>query len=503
MAYYYDPTPGPQQGGKYPVAVGPNYQKYGEQKGYIYDPYTDTYRPDPRAQQQVLEAQGLGPEKPQGLASVLLPTAAIIGGAELAKEVGSGAAEGFFGLIPSKESITGLFSGAPAATEAVPAALEASTAALPGASAGLSTAGAATAAAPYGTIQYGGEAVGTLAPTTAAAAPAGLLSLQGIGGAAGLAAGGYGMYNAYEKGDELGGALSGAGAGLGASMLGSALGIAAIPGLAPLAIGGGLIGLALGAFGGKPSTKEISRKRWGGLEKQGVASASAAYAANHPENDSGIWQEGKYKGEKWTFEKAVDLALTTPDDQANPFSLVYGNYKTFGNDWDSYSQEQKNKIIKQLASEGLYKGSKGDVVITNETRAREIKDLILAGKPVEAPAKAPKEEPKSKGPVLKSASAGTPMIGGVPSNVQLKPMTSLPSNATIPVRPIGGGVVPASPVQATPSQLDLLPPAPIAVVPTTQPNKPTFGSFVRNAGLLGVIPKERREMKGFYGPDYI
>jgi hypothetical protein len=45
-------------------APGPYYQYYGEQSGYIYDPYLDRYRPDPKAAQDYYENAGLAEKEP-------------------------------------------------------------------------------------------------------------------------------------------------------------------------------------------------------------------------------------------------------------------------------------------------------------------------------------------------------------------------------------------------------------------------------------------------------
>ena len=186
-----------------------------------------------------------------------------------------------------------------------------------------------------------------------------------------------GLYGAYTLGqnlmdnkkDPLGGAASGAA--LGASV-GSVL-----PGVGTL-IGGGIgavVGGLAGLFGTDKSTKERQAERWGELEKQGVANVGAAYQANHPQDDSGTWNSGKYSGQKWTFEKAQDLAKEDPTH----FLHVYGNYKTFGNDWNSYGVDKQKQIVGGLVNAGLYKSEKGDIQIKDENKAREIKDQILAG----------------------------------------------------------------------------------------------------------------------------
>ena len=188
---------------------------------------------------------------------------------------------------------------------------------------------------------------------------------------AGGALGAYGLATNLmdNKKDPLGGAASGAA--LGASV-GSFL-----PGVGTL-IGGGIgavVGGLAGLFGTDKSTKERQAERWGELQKQGIAGVDAAYQANHAQEDTGVWKDGKYAGQKWTFEKAQDLAKDDPSH----FVHVYGNYKTFGNDWNSYGLDKQKQIVSGLVNAGLYKSDKGDILISNEDKAREIKDQVLAG----------------------------------------------------------------------------------------------------------------------------
>lgn len=104
----YNPTPGPKNPVKYPF-VGPAYNHYGEQAGYIYDPYSDSYKPDPKAQQSYYEQSGLSePKKDPSLIDQLAPVA----GAGIAYGVGQGLAKdpsGFIGGI--REGVGSLYNG--------------------------------------------------------------------------------------------------------------------------------------------------------------------------------------------------------------------------------------------------------------------------------------------------------------------------------------------------------------------------------------------------------
>lgn len=84
MASHYSPNPGAKNPGKYPM-TGPSYEYYGEQPGYIYDPWNDAYRPDPNMQQQYAEQSGLA-EKEPSMWEQLAPVAGVAG----ATAIGSG-----------------------------------------------------------------------------------------------------------------------------------------------------------------------------------------------------------------------------------------------------------------------------------------------------------------------------------------------------------------------------------------------------------------------------
>ncbi len=203
-------------------------------------------------------------------------------------------------------------------------------------------------------------------------APSGF-SLSGIGSAGNYllpAAGALGAFNllSSENGPARG-ALQGAASG---AAMGSYFG-------PPGAILGGAIGGVAGlaeSFFDNPSTKEIEKKRWGNLADSGITDAQSAFLANHPVGDTSIYQDGPRKGQKWNFENALEDAKADPSH----FRLVYGNYDTFGNDWSSYAPDQQDAIVSRLAHEGLYSSSKGDILIKNKERARQIKDEVLSGK---------------------------------------------------------------------------------------------------------------------------
>ncbi len=81
------PSPSP----KYPF-VGDNYLKYGEQAGYVYYPYDDSYYIDKKAAQKYAEDSGQveKPKEPAGLGTVLAGTAGLAGLTAAAQQGGRG-----------------------------------------------------------------------------------------------------------------------------------------------------------------------------------------------------------------------------------------------------------------------------------------------------------------------------------------------------------------------------------------------------------------------------
>jgi len=100
----YDPAPGTKQPQKYPK-TGPNYQRYGEQPGYVYFYPTDSYYLDKKAVKSTLDAQGQGTETPS-LSKQLTPMLAATAGGALALEAGKGL------YSNAKSAISDIYTGA-------------------------------------------------------------------------------------------------------------------------------------------------------------------------------------------------------------------------------------------------------------------------------------------------------------------------------------------------------------------------------------------------------
>lgn len=236
-SYKYDPPPGPQRPDKYPgYQVGPNYQRYGEQENFDYDPVSDEYFEKPEKNPGYKE-----PPKPPSLWETIGPVAGTAGAIYGAKGVaeaipgafkegglfGEGGVGGFI-----KDGASSLFGsgGGGAASEAGGAALPAGEAANVGWNAG--------ADASMGFYGPGGDP-----SAVTGAADTGLGAFGQALSIAAILHGGYNLASNFGEGNWKGGAMSGAEAGAGVGTLilpgpGTAIGA----GIG--AITGGLLGAA-------------------------------------------------------------------------------------------------------------------------------------------------------------------------------------------------------------------------------------------------------------------
>lgn len=144
---------GQQMPQKYQMPVGPNYQEFGEQSGFLYNPFVDEYYIDPKAYQQYQEQAGITKPTPG-----LLETIAPVAGASLALSAG----QTLGSQIPGMLSGLGGGGGASAA----------------------GTAGATTTAGTTAAGSAGASGAGT-AGTTGAGVGAGLMGLAPVAGALG------------------------------------------------------------------------------------------------------------------------------------------------------------------------------------------------------------------------------------------------------------------------------------------------------------------------------
>lgn len=333
---------GPKTPQKYPVAVGPNYNEYGEQPGYIYNPYTDKYVPDPKAVNQIM---GVEEQKPPSLAQQIGLPAAILGTAGLATE----GAKMIPGMLKGGLSLGGE-TALTESPEAINAAYEAA-------------------------MQSGGY-LGGEAGTGAATTPGIGNGLMSIG--APLAVAGIGAYTA-KKGYDGWNAGQGKGfmGGLKAGWKESGpLKFVPVLGQAPLIAG------ALGGVFGHKSTRDIQGEHTSGLlgigkDDQNWQGYVEGMRAQH--NDAPPDPSKPFAGKYANWDEYVKGGL-----EASNLTGVYGNLDTFGPDWAKYSQAQREAVTQGIIDKGLYSSKSGEVVITDPGAALAVRDQIIGGAPVVA-----------------------------------------------------------------------------------------------------------------------
>jgi hypothetical protein len=343
---------------------------------YLYDPFASGQRGRPTlyvnnkadydAKQNAIKAQEKAQRDANDPLRQLLPLAGTLGGAYLANNViGNGTAE--VGTEIGKQIIQ-----------------------QQAAETGTSAAGQAAMNSAFATPQSAGMAgdfssLGSTATSSAAesAAPgmfSGFGSL-GIGPQAGIVAGtaltAKGLYDLAKgkKGDPLSRGVT-AMSTFGFSELGRALGLA------------------------KPSTRDIAKKNTKDLlSKNKEDAVYQAYVRGMREQSNSAPPDPSkpFAGKYSNFNEYKQAGL-----EANDLTGVLGNLKTFGKDWTSTTQDNRVKATQALIDNNLYDSKKGEVIITDEKKAKEIVDgLGLFGMPnnpvttkaVTKPAKEKKENP--------------------------------------------------------------------------------------------------------------
>lgn len=197
-----------------------------------------------------------------------------------------------------------------------------------------------------------------------------------------IASGGYDVYNSLQNGGE---GIRGS-----AATLGAGIGTAIAPGIgtAAGAVIGNVVGYGLDKLGiAHETTRQRAQRHTGELAE--VAPDDAAYQAYlagmreqynaEPPDPSKPFHGGKYS----TWEEYKKAGLDPTD-----LTGVYGNIKVFGPEWASLTEAQRVAVTKGIIDAGLYDSNKGEVEITDETKAKEIKDNVLKGFNVGAQAQA-------------------------------------------------------------------------------------------------------------------
>lgn len=317
------------------------------------------YRPDPKQRQQWAEQYGFAEKKEeppsamQGLALVGASAAAPV----LASQLGSG--------------IGGLFSGGSKAAQA--ASTAANSVPTAAAETGLSQVSQNVLASQAGTGSAAAEGVGLAAEGGTLAAYPWLAPL----GLAAVAAGtGYEAYKAYDKSK---GGLSG---GIEGWKNSNPL-VKYNPVLAWAPFAGGLLG--------HESTREAAQRKTSELLEKSNDPTYQAYVQGMREQYNAAPPDPSkpFAGKYGTFEEYRQAGLEAPD-----LTGAYGNIKAFGPEWAALDQAKREEVTQALINADLYASKKGDVILTDEEKAKQIyADLVNKAAAAQA-AQAQKQQPK-------------------------------------------------------------------------------------------------------------
>ena len=425
---YYRP-PGPQQPQKYPF-VGSRYGIYGEQPGYVYNPWSDTYKPDPKQVQQYAEQTGFAekPKEPAGFADIALPiagaSALVAGGKYLGENIGSIAGD-------AKDAAAGLLGYGAEATQATQATQAGSM--LPGVAAGGE-------AVQVGTAANGGA---LMSDGTIAGGSSGIFNLGG-----GLAAGevtaasaGAGLLGAYGAYDLLSNKKHGTSGALQGAASGAGIGTFIMPGLGT-GIGAG-IGALVGYFGnfGDVDAYKTEWKRKKDLFDKGIISeAQLGPEPRKGRSKEELIAEAQATGGNVTFARSRNESDLTPADIQGYAAILEEAHK-------------RGIPPLQLAEMALQSGAVREHHGTIDVEWGKVPAPTAAPAQPPAPApqqqapplqtaSAPQPQPSANGPVLRSAQPGmTSYIGpnqSIPSGLLgTGPAAQTAARAPLPI-PQGG-----------------------------------------------------------------
>ena len=149
----------------------------------------------------------------------------------------------------------------------------------------------------------------------------------------------------------------------------------------------------LAGFGNHKSTKERQSDYWGNLaEDNGTSDYWKDQAKGQLKviNDSiagkhiGLNEDGtpEASDKEWNFGEELAAIKSGKRHNTSMFRGIKGNKEAFGgaDEWEAYTDDQRDNIIQAAAKEGLLYSSKGSVDYTNYDKVRELRDQVLAGK---------------------------------------------------------------------------------------------------------------------------
>ena len=226
----------------------------------------------------------------------------------------------------------------------------------PAASEQIAQGAAQTAAenAAYNSAATGGEVLPEVALDSASPSMLG----QGLG-AAGAAYGAYNAYQGVKSGNKVQAGLGGAGVGLGLNAMGYALG--------PYGWAAMLAAPVIASTFAHESTRDKTAKRTEELKGLSSDPNYQKYVEGMREQYKSAPTGKAYAGKYDTFDEYKKAGLEAAD-----LTGVYGNIKAFGPDWAKLDQAKREQVTQGLIDANLYDSKKGDVILTDEAKAKQI-----------------------------------------------------------------------------------------------------------------------------------
>jgi hypothetical protein len=255
--------------------------------------------------------------------------------------------------------------------------------------------------------------------------------------------------------------------------LGASIGTMALPGIGTVAgaLGGNLIGyglqgdgikndLALGAIAPplliakklgltdkliRKTTRQYAQENTKALLEQGqddpvyqayVQGMREQYNSAPPDPSKPF--AGKYKS--WDEYKQAGL-------EAADLTGVYGNIKAYGPAWAKLTQEQRQAVTQANINSGIYDSKKGDVIITDEAKAKANFDAVVNSGATASPTQPAATTPPATttkpagSPLAQSAATGatqpTTKMNAMPNRMG-KPSLAGPMVTPVPAAPTVG-----------------------------------------------------------------
>lgn len=166
----------------------------------------------------------------------------------------------------------------------------------------------------------------------------------------------------------------------GATYLGSEAAYDMAKGRKPGTPGRVVLGMATGGLSeafnalNRKTTKDFQKERWN--EVAGSNDAATQNYGKQYQDYLGSEQQGIDAQYPNTFDGKKEAGTLGAEDVWGG----YGMFKTYGNDWlNKYSEDDRRNISQALIDNDLITSNKGDIVVRDENRARELASQVLGG----------------------------------------------------------------------------------------------------------------------------